>query len=1072
MWIVRLALRRPYTFTVMALLIVILGLVTLSRMAKDIFPAIDIPVVTVLWAYNGLTPEEMEKRIITISERAMTTTVNDIEHMESQSLGGVGVIKVFFQPGASVDAAVAQVTAINQTVVRVMPPGTTPPLIIRYSASNVPILQLGLGSKTLTEQTLYDIGLNFLRVQLATVQGASVPLPLGGKVRQIQVDLDPQALQAKGLTPIDVSNAINAQNLTLPSGTAKIGDREYGILLNSSPELVAGLGDLPIRQLNGATVYVRDVAQVRDGFAPQANIVRQNGTRGALMTILKSGNASTLDIIQRIKAILPRVQSTLPPELELHPQFDQSVFVRAALWGVVTEGALAALLTAAMILLFLGTWRNTLVVALSIPLSSFCSLLCLAAFGQTVNAMTLGGLALAVGILVDDATVTIENIDRNMGLKKSLIQSILDGAEQIAMPAFVSTLCICIVFVPIFFLQGTAKYLFSPLAMAVIFAMLASYFLSRTVVPTFVHFLLHGQPVFHDHEDGHVDPDAPKGDIFWRLHVRFNRHFTRFRDRYTAALDWSLNHRKVVVIGTFVFVALTGLLVPFLGRDFFPIVDAGQFRLHVRAPAGTRIEETERVFTQVENVIREVIPADELVTILDNIGLPNGGINLAFGDSATISAADGEILVSLNPEKHGSTWAYVRELRARLNRQYPDYTFFTQPSDIVGQILNFGLPAPIDVQVAGRDRFANYALAQQMAARIARIPGAVDVHVHQVVNAPAFKVNVDRTRAGEVGLTQRDVANNLLISLSGSAQAAPNYWLSPNGVQYLVATQTPQYQLNSIEAMQATPVSPAGGSGGAQILGNVATVERTTTQTVVGHYNIQPIYDVYANVDGRDLGGVSDEVAKIIKEFTPKLPRGSFITLRGQVESMNSSFLSLGVGVLFAIILVYLLMVVNFQSWLDPFIIIMALTGALSGIIWALYLTHTTLSVPSLMGAIMSVGVATANAILLVTFANDQRKEGKDARAAALEAGHTRLRPVLMTALAMIIGMLPMSLGLGEGGEQNAPLGRAVIGGLLLATVATLFLVPVVYASLRKKEGHMPDELLAEEMAAGPAPTP
>ncbi len=1064
MWIVRLALRQPYTFTVMALLIVLLGAVTVRRMAKDIFPSIDIPVVTVLWTYNGLTPEEMEKRIVTISERAMTTTVNDIEHIESQSLSGIGVIKVFFQPGASVDAAVAQVTAINQTVVRVMPTGTTPPLVVRYSASNVPILQLGLGSKTLTEQTLYDIGLNFLRVQLATVQGASVPLPLGGKVRQIQVDLDPQALQAKGLTPSDVSNAINAQNLTLPSGTAKIGDREYGVLLNSSPDLVAGLGDLPIKRVNGSTIYIRDVAQVRDGFAPQTNIVRQNGTRGALMTILKSGNASTLDIIERIKAVLPRVKSTLPPELEMNPQFDQSVFVRAALKGVLSEGALAAALTAAMILLFLGTWRNTLVVALSIPLSIFCSILCLAAFGQTINAMTLGGLALAVGILVDDATVTIENIDRNLGLKKSLIQSILDGAEQIAMPAFVSTLCICIVFVPIFFLEGTAKFLFSPLAMAVIFAMLASYFLSRTVVPTFVHFLLRGQPIFHDSADGHVDPHAPKGDIFWRIHQRFNRHFERFRASYTRGLDWSLSHRKLVVIGTFAFVALTACLVPFLGRDFFPIVDAGQFRLHVRAPAGTRVEETERAFTRVENVIREIIPAEELVTVLDNIGLPNG-LNLAFSDSATISSADGEILVSLNQEKHGSTWNYVRQIRARLNREFPDFTFFTQPSDIVGQILNFGLPAPIDVQIAGRDRFANYKLAQELSSRIARIPGAVDVHVHQIINAPALKVNVDRDRAGQLGLTQRDVATNLLISLSGSAQSAPNFWLSPqNGVQYAVATQTPQFLINSLESLQATPISAASGISGPQLLGNVATIERTTQQAVVGHYNIQPIYDVYANVDGRDLGRVADEVSKLVKEYEPKLPRGSFITLRGQVESMNSSFVSLGVGVLFAILLVYLLMVVNFQSWLDPFIIIMALSGALAGIVWALFLTHTTLSVPSLMGAIMSVGVATANAILLVTFANDQRNEGKDSRAAALEAGHTRLRPVLMTALAMIIGMLPMSLGLGEGGEQNAPLGRAVIGGLILATVATLFLVPVVYATLRRKAGHRPEETLSDEL--------
>jgi multidrug efflux pump subunit AcrB len=1068
MWIVRLALRRPYTFTVMALLIVILGLVSVRRMAKDIFPSIDIPVVSVLWSYNGLSPEEMEKRIVTISERSMTTTVNDIEHIESQSLNGIGVIKVFFQPGASVDAAVAQVTAINQTIVRVMPPGTTPPLVIRYSASNVPILQLGLGGKNLTEQTLYDIGLNFLRVQLATVQGASVPLPLGGKVRQIQVDIDPQALQAKGLTPSDVSNAINAQNLTLPSGTAKIGDREYGVLLNSSPNVVAGLGDLPIKRVNGSTIYIRDVAQVRDGFAPQTNIVRQNGTRGALLTILKNGSASTLDVIERVKAVLPRIQTTVPPELEMHPQFDQSVFVRAALKGVLFEGALAAALTAAMILLFLGTWRNTLVVALSIPLSIFCSILCLDAFGQTINAMTLGGLALAVGILVDDATVTIENIDRNLGLKKSLIQSILDGAEQIAMPAFVSTLCICIVFVPIFFLEGTAKYLFGPLAMAVIFAMLASYILSRTVVPTFVHYLLLGQPIFHDSPDAEHDPLAPKGDVFWRIHRRFNVHFERLRSSYTRGLDWSLSHRKLIVIGTFTFVVLTSILVPFLGRDFFPIVDAGQFRLHVRAPAGTRIEETEHVFTQVENVIREIIPANELVTVLDNIGLPNGGLNLAFSDSATIGAADGEILVSLNPENHGSTWEYVRLLRARLNHQFPEYTFFTQPSDIVGQILNFGLPAPIDVQIAGRDRAGNYKIAVELATRIAQIPGAVDVHVHQVMNAPALKVTVDRHRAGQLGLTQRDVASNLLISLSGSAQSAPNFWLNPqNGVQYAVATQTPQFLINSFESLQATPISASGASG-PQLLGNVATIERTTQQAVVGHYNIQPIYDVYANVDGRDLGGVADDVAKLVKEYEPKLPRGSFITLRGQVESMNSAFRSLGIGVLFAVVLVYLLMVVNFQSWLDPFIIIMALTGALAGIVWALFLTHTTLSVPSLMGAIMSVGVATANAILLVTFANDQRKEGKDSRAAALEAGHTRLRPVLMTALAMIIGMLPMSLGLGEGGEQNAPLGRAVIGGLLLATVATLFLVPVVYATLRRKTGHTPDELLAEEMNEAP----
>ncbi len=1068
MWIVRLALRRPYTFTVMALLIVILGLLTVSRMAKDIFPSIDIPVVSVLWTYNGLTPEEMEKRIVTLSERAMTTTVNDIEHIESQSLAGVGVIKVFFQPGASVDAAVAQVTAINQTITRIMPPGTTPPLVIRYSASNVPILQLGLGSKTLSEQTLYDLGLNSVRLQLATVQGASVPLPLGGKVRQIQVDLDPAALLAKGLTASDVSNAINAQNLTLPSGTAKIGDREYGVFLNSSPDTIEGLGNLPIKMIGGSTIYIRDVAQVRDGFATQANIVRQDGNRGALLSILKTGGASTLDIIERVKRVLPRVKAVIPPEMELQPLFDQSVFVRAALHGVLFEGALAAALTAAMILLFLGTWRNTLVVALSIPLSIFCSILCLAACGQTINAMTLGGLALAVGILVDDATVTIENIDRNLGLKKPLLQSILDGAEQIAMPAFVSTLCICIVFIPIFFLEGTAKYLFGPLAMSVIFAMLASYFLSRTVVPTMVHYLLRGQPVMHDSGTGH---GTPKGDIFWRTHVRFNRHFERFRGRYARGLDWCLNHRKVTAIVSLLFVLASAALVPFLGRDFFPLVDAGQFRLHVRAPAGLRIEETERIFTQVGKVIREVIPADELVTVLDNIGLPTGGVNLAFSDSATIGAADGEILVSLNPEKHGHTWDYVRTIRNRLNREMPDCVFFTQPSDIVGQILNFGLAAPIDVQIAGRDVKTNYALALELSARIARIPGAVDVHVQQVTNAPALRFNVDRTRAQQLGLSQRDVATNVLISLSGSAQSAPNFWLSPqNGVQYAVATQTPPVKMDSIEAILATPL-PTGRNGIPQILGNVATVERTTSQSVVSHYNVQPVFDVFASVDRSDLGSVADAVKKLLPEFEKKLPRGSFITMRGQAQSMDASFLGLGLGVLGAIVLVYLLMVVNFQSWLDPFIIIMALPGALCGIVWILFITRTTLSVPSLMGAIMGVGVATANAILLVTFANDVRKEGKDARAAALEAGHTRLRPVLMTALAMIIGMLPMSLGLGEGGEQNAPLGRAVIGGLLFATVATLFLVPVVYATLRKKSPHTPEDDLLDEATADTAHT-
>jgi CzcA family heavy metal efflux pump len=1060
MWIVRLALRRPYTFTVMAMLIVILGVLSALKMPKDIFPPIDIPVVVVIWQYGGLTPEEMAKRIVTISERAMTTTVNDIEHMESQSFNGVGVIKVYFQPGTSIDAAVAQVTAISQTITHVLPPGGSPPLIIRFNASNVPILQLGLGSKTLSEQRLFDIGLNFLRVQLAVVQGASVPLPMGGKVREIMVDLDLKELQARGLTPNDVNVALAAQNLTIPSGTAKIGDREYDVLLNSSPSVVAELGNLPIKVVNGAMVYIRDVAQVRDGFAPQTNIVRQNGNRGALTTILKSGSASTLDVIDRIKAVLPQVRSTLPPELVMTAEFDQSVFVRAALNGVIKEALIAALLTAAMILLFLGTWRNTLVVALSIPLSIFSSVICLYALGQTINAMTLGGLALAVGILVDDATVEIENIDRNLHMKKPLVRAILDGAQQIAVPAFVSTLCICIVFVPIFFLQGTAKFLFGPLAIAVIFAMLASYFLSRTVVPTFVHFLLLGKRVLHDDGKGHADA----GDVFWRIHVAFNRHFERFRSGYSRMLEHALNRRKLVLAAMIATIGVTAVAYLFIGRDFFPLVDAGQFRLHVRAPDGTRIEETERYFTQVEDIIRQVIPASELETIIDNIGLPNGSTGLAFSDTATVGTADGEILVALHSEKHHSTWAYVREIRARLNREMPNCTFFTQPSDIVGQILNFGLPAPIDLQIAGQDKDGNYALIRELAARVARIPGAVDVHVHQVVNAPALAVNVDRTRAEQLGLTQTSVANNVLIALSGTAQVAPSYWLSPQGVQYLVAAQAPQYRIDSIEALKSLPIGIVGSAATPEILGNVATVERTVSQQVVGHYHVQPVFDVYANVDGTDLGSVATAVRKLIPEFEKRLPRGSTIKLRGQVQSMDSSFLGLGIGVVFAVLLVYLLMVVNFQSWLDPFIIIMALPGALCGVVWMLFLTGTTLSVPSLMGAIMSVGVATANSILLITFANDLRHQGRDARAAALEAGHTRLRPVLMTALAMIIGMLPMSLGLGEGGEQNAPLGRAVIGGLLLATVATLLFVPVVYATLRKKAGHTPDEELAEEL--------
>ena len=1076
MWIVRLALRRPYTFTVMAILIVLMGVVTITRMATDIFPKIDIPVVSVIWSFPGVAPEEMEKRFVTVTERAMTTTVNDIEHIESQSYNGVSVIKVFFHEGAKVEAGVAQVTSITQTLLRILPPGTTPPLILQYSASNVPILQLGLTSKTLSEQQLYDLGLNFIRTQLATVQGAQVPLPYGGKSRQVMVDIDPQKLFGKGLSPADVSNALNAQNVILPAGTQKIGDREYNVRLNSSPELLQALNDLPIKQVNNAMVYIRDVAHVRDGFAVQTNIVAQNRVRSALLTVLKSASASTLDIISRVKAALPRIKATLPPELDITQLFDQSIFVRAAINGVVKEGVIAACLTALMILLFLGSWRSTLVVATSIPLSILCSVIVLSALGQTLNLMTLGGLALAVGILVDDATVEIENIHRNLAMKKPMVRAILDGASQIAVPAFVSTLCICIVFVPIFFLSGTARFLFQPLAMAVIFAMLASYLLSRTVVPTMVRFLLRGhldeidtslaQSV--EGSDGgeekianrsRENPTAARlsglGQIFgflsW-IHEKFNHVFEKFRARYVNALRWCLEHRRLVFGAMGAMVLVSVALVPFLGRDFFPAVDAGQFRLHVRAPAGTRLESTQERFFQVGNAIREVIPPNEIQNVLDNIGLPTSGINLAFGDSSTISSADGEILVALNPN-HKPTAQYVRILREKLHRDFPDMEFFFSAPDIVGQILNFGIPAPIDIQITGRDP-KGYDIANEIKTRVAQIPGAVDTHVHQLVHGPDLRVNVNRTRAEQIGLTQSNVAQTMLISLSSSGQTAPNYWLNfQNGVNYQVAVQTPQYKMDTLQDLKNTPVV-APNLPRPELLGNLATVERRESPVIVNHYNVQPVFDVLANVQGRDLGGVADGVAKVVDSFKSKLPRGTFLSIRGQVQSMNSSFAGLGAGLIFAIVLVYFLMAVNFQSWTDPFIIIMALPGALCGIIWMLFITGTTLNVPSLMGAIMAIGVATANSILVVTFANDERcaHENKNAFDAALAAGFTRLRPVIMTALAMIIGMLPMSLGLGEGGEQNAPLGRAVIGGLLVATVTTLFFVPVVYSLLRKKE--------------------
>jgi CzcA family heavy metal efflux pump len=1048
MWIVRLALRRPYTFVVMSVLIAILGATAIVTMPTDIFPSIDIPVVSVIWNYSGVTPQEMADRITTIFERALTTTVNDVEHIESQAYSGASLVRLYFHPNVKVELAIAQITALSQGIIRAMPPGIFPPGVLKYNASSVPILQLSINSKTMSEQELQDYGQNFIRTQLATVQGASVPPPFGGKQRQIMVDLDPDALYAKHLSATDVSQAINLQNLILPAGTAKVGDREYQVRLNSSPLLLEALNDLPIKSVNGATVYIKDVAQVRDGYAVQTNIVRENGVRAALLTVIKNGDASTLDIVNKVKATLPRIMAGLPRELNVTTLLDQSVFVRASVNGVVREALIAALLTGLMILVFIGSWRSTLIVCISIPLSILTSLIILSLFNETINVMTLGGLALAVGILVDDATVEIENIHRNLGQKKPLTRAILDGAQQIAVPAFVSTLAICIVFVPVLLLTGAARYLFTPLAMAVVFAMLASYLLSRTLVPNMVHYML--RPEVEIYQKG--EEAAHGHGVFWAVHHAFNRHFERMRGGYHGALEWSLHHRAMVATLFAIFVAGSLSLSLIVGEDFFPYVDSGQMKLHARAPEGTRIEQTEVLFGQVEDEIRRVIPAVELRTILDNIGIPNGGFNLAFSDSATLGNSDGEILVSLREGNHGSTLEYERRLRERLNQKFPDMTFFFEPANITNQILNFGRPSPIDVQVVGRNADANYEIARQIERKLVLIPGAVDVHVHQEVNYPEVQVNVDRTKADQAGLTQRDVATSMLISLSSTGQIAPNQWLNPaNGVNYQIGVQTPQYRINSFDALSRTPITPGTLSGNTQLLSNLATMRHGRTAAIVNHYNVQPVFDVFANIDQRDLGGVARDVQKIVDNVIPHLPRGTYIDIRGQVETMKSSFTRLGIGLIFAIALVYLLMVVNFQSWLDPFIILMALPGALSGILWMLFVTQTTLSVPSLMGAIMSIGVATANSILLVSFANDERMLGKDAMEAALSAGFTRIRPVLMTAAAMIIGMLPMALGLGEGGEQNAPLGRAVIGGLLVATVSTLFFVPIMYTFLRKK---------------------
>jgi len=1045
MWIVKLALRRPYTFVVMALLIVVLGVTSINQMRTDIFPEIDIPVVNVIWTFKGMETNELERRITTYSEYAFTSNVTDIKRIESQTLNGVAVIKIFFHPSVNISTALSQVTSASQAIRALMPAGVQPPIILRFNASSVPILQIGLSSETMSEEEVYDYGLYVLRTQLSTVQGLTMPTPYGGRERQVMVDIDPQLLQAKGVSPKEVADAISAYNLASPTGVARIDTHEYPVTLNNTPLSPASFNDIPLKVVDGATIYMRDVAQVRDGSQAQTTIVRRNGSRGALVTLLKNGNASTLEIVDQVKAMMPEIKASAPNDLKIDLLFDQSLFVTAAIHGVVVESIIAGLLTAAMILLFLGSWRSTLIVAVSIPLAILSSITMLYLLGHSLNVMTLGGLALAVGILVDDATVEIENIHRNVGLGKPLRQAILDGAMQIAGPTFVSTLTISIVFVSVLFLDGAPKYLFTPLALAVAFAMLASYLLSRTIVPTMVDYLLPAELANH-----HVSPE--KMGRFARLHAAFERSFERFRDRYVALLHWNLTHRRTVFIAFGVLLASGALLFPFVGRDFFPTVDTGQFRLHVRAPAGTRVEQTERYFGDVERTIREIIPQDEVELVLDNIGLPNRTYAMAFGDSATTGMADGEILVALKHNRTRSTPDYIAKLREELPKRHPQLTFFFQPADIVSQILNFGLPAPIDIQISGLNKTENYAMATEIAEKIKSIRGVEDVHLHQVTNVPKLQIDVDQTRAGELGFTQKDVADSVLVSLSGSGQVQPNYWVDPNmGISYLVETRTPMHRFDSVDALGGLPLNARNGQG-LQLLSNVANVSRGVTAEVANHVNVQPTYDVYANVQHRDLGGVATEIHKLLEEYRAKIAPGNTIVLRGQVESMESAFLRLGLGIVFAALLVYLLMVVNFQSWLDPFIIITALPGALVGIVWSLYLWQTTFSVPALMGAIMSIGVATANSILLVTFANEVRGEGKSAFDAALEAGKTRMRPVLMTAAAMIIGMLPMSLGLGEGGEQNAPLGRAVIGGLLLATATTLLFVPVVYSILRRKE--------------------
>ncbi len=1069
--IVRLALRRPYTFVVLAILILIIGPLAALRTPTDIFPDIKIPVIAVVWTYRGLPPDDMSGRVIYYYERQLSSSVNDIEHIESQSLPGIGIVKIFFQPKVDIVTATAQVTSLSQTVLKQMPPGITPPLILNYNASTVPILQLALSSDKMSEQQLFDAGQNFIRPSLASVAGSSVPAPYGGKERQIQIDLNPQALQAKGLSAEDVSAALAAQNQIIPAGTAKIGGFEYNIKLNDSPEAIDDLNNLPIKTVNGATIYIRDVANVRDGFPPQRNEVRVEGRRSVLMSVLKSGSASTLSIISGVKHALPKLQEALPSSLHIALLNDQSLFVKAAISGVVIEGVIAAALTSLMILLFLGSWRSTVIIATSIPLAVLSSLAALSALGQTLNIMTLGGLALAVGILVDDATVTIENINWHLEQGKDVKTSILDGAQQIVTPAFVSLLCICIVFVPMFFLKGVAGFLFVPMAEAVVFAMIASFILSRTLVPTMAMYLL--KPRGRGHGHGHAEyvmeshgSEATHGAASKNLVLRFQHgfeaRFTKVREGYRNLLAMALSRRALFIAGFLGFVLLSFGLAPFLGSNFFPSIDSGEITLHVRAPVGTRLEDTAALFDHVEQSVRQTIPPQELSSIVDNIGLPVSGINRAYSNTGGIGPQDGDIYIGLN-KQHRPTAGYVRALRERLPREFPGSTFSFLPADIISQILNFGAPAPIDVQISGPNRRQNEAYADELLRRMKAISGVADARLQQSSSYPQFRVDVDRTHASELGITEKDVTNTMVTTLTGSFQTAPAFWLNPkNGVSYPIVVQSPQQHVDSLPGIAGIPVT-AGKAGDMQVLGALGTVTREDADAVVSHYAIQPSLDLYATTQDRDLGGVAHDIQALLKDTAKDLPKGATVTLRGQVTTMNDAFTGLTFGLIGAVALIYLMIVVNFQSWLDPFVIITALPAALAGIVWMLFATHTPLSVPALTGAIMCMGVATANSILVVSFARERLEHTGDAFVAALEAGFGRFRPVLMTALAMIIGMAPMALGLGEGGEQNAPLGRAVIGGLIFATAATLLFVPVVFSVVhgRKKTAPNPDRLSA-----------